>query len=256
MHDKASPLRNGVIFDKDENSEKAKQASRKQQLSTSKISNLVPNIRVLDYCVEAESNFVYGCFRSCIICSAIAVELSLKHALIFSSEDWEETYWEIEVKRLRFSEILNRLGKGTSRLADVLGDANWLREVRNEIVAHPLYIGSFFDMKEPGVLEWKSLERLIWASRTMLKDIKKLLRFVGPDKRKAIEEKPFRKTDAEGKILDEFSVGDFLNLRRRVSYEESDFMYWKVIQNELVEEIALLAYRKMVRIINTLFPEK
>jgi hypothetical protein len=253
---KDSPLGNGVVFPKDENLEKEKQVSRKQKLSPFRISRLVPNLRLLDYCVEAESDFIYGCFRSCVICSAIAVELSLRHTLIFSSEDWEETYWEIEMKKFGFKEILNRLGEKKGKVTEILKDADWLRKARNQIVAHPLYIGSFFDIERPGYLEEKGLERLIWATRTMVRDIKKLLQFVELDKRKAIEEKPISKKTKDGRILEEYSVGDFLNLRRPKRYDYADFLLWKAIQNGLVEEIAFLAYAKMVRIVNTLFPEK
>jgi len=196
-----------------------------------------------------------GCFRSCILCSAIAVELALKHSLIFQSEEWEETYWEIEVKKLQFSKVIKRLRENTE-LGDLLRKADWLREARNEIAAHPLYIGNQFEMRKPGYLEPKEVEQQIWACNTMLRDIKKLLRFVEPDKKREIEEKKFTKKDSRnGRTLEEFSVKDFLRLQKPIRYEMHDFLLWRVIQNELIEEIAFLAYRKMVETINALFPK-
>lgn len=73
-------------------------ALRLQRITPLKISSF-STLRIMDYCEEAETSFINGCFRSCIICSALAVEQALKHTLIFRSEDWEETYWEIEVKK-------------------------------------------------------------------------------------------------------------------------------------------------------------
>lgn len=253
MNEKKSPLRNGVVFRRDEETEKILKASRLQRLSPFKISDF-STFRIADYCDEAERSFINGCFRSCIICSATAVELALKHTLIFLSEDWEQTYWEIEVGKLGFYKIVKKLRDKNKKLSRSLNDAIWLRKARNEIVAHPIYIGNPFVMKNVGHLEFKELELQIWACKIMLRDISKLLRFVEPDKRKEIEEKKFKKTE-QGRILEEFSVMDYIKQRKPVRYEPTDFMYWRVIQNELMEEIAFQAYRRMVSTMNTLFQQ-
>ena len=54
--------------------------------------------------------------------------------------------------------------------------------------------------------------------------------------------------------MKEFSTKDFLQLRKAVRYEPADFIYWSAIEKELIEEVALLAYRNMVEVINALFP--
>lgn len=253
MGPKTSPLRNGVIFSKDKKTEEALRKSRSQRISHLKISNPLPSLRIDDYCEEARISFLNGCFRSCIICSAIAVELMLKHFLIFLSEDWEKTYWEVEIKKIRFYEITKRLRNVNKKLDDSLKLAEWLRKARNEIVAHPFYIGNPFKVKEPGVLEPKELEQQIWACKIMLRDIRKLLQFVESSKRKEIEEKTFNARDEQGRIVEEFSVIDFLEQRRPVRYDIFDFFYWRVIHNELIEEIAFQAYVKMVKMMNALF---
>jgi len=252
MDEEKSPLRDGVVFSRDEETEKISKASRLQRLSPFKISGF-STFRIADYCDEAERSFINGCFRSCIICSATAVELALKHTLIFLSEDWEQTYWEIEVGKLRFHKIVKKLRDKNRKLSRSLDDATWLRRTRNEIVAHPIYIANPFTRLHAGYLEYKNPELQIWACKIMLRDIGKLLRFVEPDKRKEIEEKTFKKT-RQGRILEEFSVMDYIKQRKPVRYEPMEFFYWRIIQNELIEEIAFQAYRRMVSTMNTLFP--
>lgn len=247
-------MRDGTIFRKDQEAEIAKRKSRSERLSPFKIRGF-STLRILDYCGEAEDSFINGCFRSCIICSAVAVELALKHTLIFYFEEWEETYWEIEVKKLKFSKVIERL-RQTGKFGDILRNADWLREVRNQVVAHPLYIGNPFEMTKPGHLEPKGVEQEIWACNTMLRDIKKLLRFVEPEKRKEIEEKKIsKKSSHDGKTLEEFSVKDLLGSQELFRHQLGNFLYWKAIQNELIEEIAFLAYKRMVETINVLFPQ-
>jgi hypothetical protein len=243
VNEKKSPLRNGVVFRRDEEAEKILEASRLQRLSPFEISGF-STFRIADYCDEAKRSYVNGCFRSCIICSSTAVELGLKHAMIFLSEDWEQTYWEIEVGKLRFYKIVERLGKMNRKLSGLLADAIWLRKARNEIVAHPIYIGNPFVMKKPGYLEFEEPELQIWASKIMLRDISKLLWFVEPDKRKEIEEKKFTKKGDQGRILEEFSVMDYIKQRKPVRYEPADFLRWRVIQNELIGEIAFSSIQK------------
>jgi hypothetical protein len=175
--------------------------------------------------------------------------------LISVSEEWEEAYWEMEMKKPNFSQIIKRLKNSNRDLVETLKDADWLRKARNEIVAHPLYVGNTFEVAKSGHLEMTEFEHHMWASKTMLRDIRKLLRFVEPATRRTIEEKKFTKRDGSGRTLEEFSVMDHLKQRKPVRYELTDFLYWKAIQNELIEEIAFGAYGRMVSVINSLFPK-
>jgi hypothetical protein len=224
-------------------------ALRLQRLSPFKISSM-STLRIMDYCEEAEVSFINGCFRSCIICSAIAVEQALKHTLIFLSEDWEETYWEIEIKKLSFVDVIKKAQNAKIvTLNELLEDANWLRNARNEVVAHPLYVGNYFELNELGQLELKETEQLIWANKVMFRDVKKLLRFLDSKKRKEMEEMKITEEDSQGKILEEMRLKDFL---KEPKFKVGNFILWFGLQNQLVEEIAFQAYRKMVAIINNL----
>jgi len=250
MDSDKSRLRDGVFARRNDEQEKVARQNRCKRIEALKISSFT-TFRIADYCDEAERSFIEGCFRSCIICSAIAIELALKHTLIFQSkEEWEETYWWLEVGRVRFQTIINNL-KCNKQLSN---DAIWLRKVRNKIAVHPLYIGNVFDVKGNGVIEIKELEHYIWAFKAMLRDLRTLLQFIEPNKKRIIEEKKISKRDNDGKILEEYSVMDFLRQQKPIRYETWDFVNWRVIHNELIEEIAFEAYTRMVRTMNALFP--
>jgi len=224
-------------------------ALRLQRLSPFKISSM-STLRIMDYCKEAEVSFINGCFRSCIICSAIAVEQALKHTLIFLSEDWEETYWEIEIRKLRFVDVIKKAQNAKIvTLNGLVEDAHWLRNVRNEVAVHSLYVSNYFELNELGQLELKETEQLFWANKVMFRDIKKLLRFLDSKKRKEMEEEKMTKKDSQGKILEEMRLKDFL---KEPKFEVGNFILWFGLQNQVVEEVAFEAYRKMVVIINNL----
>ncbi len=175
--------------------------------------------------------------------------------MIFLSEDWEQTYWELEIRKLNFHDVVRKLEKKKGTLKKSLCDADWLRKARNEIVAHPLYIANPFEMKRKGYLEYREPDLHIWAYKIMLRDIRKLLQFLEPEKRKKIEEKKFRTVDSQGKTVQEFSAMDYITQKKPQPYDIRDFTYWRVIHNEMIEELAFRAYTYLVGIMNTLFPE-
>lgn len=152
-----------------------------------------------------------------------------------------------------FDDVIKKVKKSNFKPNGLLKDANWLRQARNEVAAHPLYIGNYIEPRKNGIFELKETDEIIWANKIMFRDIKKLLRFLEPSKKKEIEEKKISKKDSQGKILEEFSVKNFLKQQK---FEISNFVLWYAIQNELIEEIAFNAYRRMVEIINAVFQTK
>ena len=230
-----------------------------RKIRLERIANLktlrIPTSRISDYYEEAKTSFINGCFRSCIICSALAVEQVLKHTLIFQSEDWEETYWELEVKKIGFHKIIQRAEKSSPKLKKVLKDADWLRRARNEVAAHPLYVANLFGVdRKTGYLKMKETDEAIWASKIMFRDIRKLLRFLEPSKAREIKEKKWSARTTQGKILEEFPVKDFARadfLKQR-PIDFTTFMTWYATQSEIIEEVAFNAYRRMVEIINSI----
>jgi hypothetical protein len=203
--------------------------------------------RVLDYYEEAKSNYINGCFRSCIICSAIAVDQALKYLLISISDDWEKTYWELETKKINFSKLIEEIQKTKLISKQVISETHWLRQVRNEIAAHPMYIGHDFDIKEPNYIVPRTPDIVIWSNKVMFRDLRKLLSFLDSEKKKKFEEEKISARSSEGKVISEISLKDFLQSQ---DYNTPNFILWGTIQETILEELAYDAYVKAVRIIN------
>ena len=204
----------------------------------------VATLRVMDYSSEAKDSYINGCYRSCIICSSNAVEQSLIHMLIFNSEDWERKYWEIEIKKLTFGDILNEIKKNKIKtLTGFMKDADWLRRVRNIIVAHPTYIADYTELK--------GNDQIIWANKIMLKDLRKILQFFDSKKRKELEQIPLTAKSKDGKtVYSSETLKQFL--RQPVKIEVANTFDWWGFQKGLLAHLAFEAYKRMSRVINGL----
>jgi hypothetical protein len=234
----------------DESSEK--RAARLERISTLTVSSF-STLRIIDFYEESKVTFVNACFRSCIISSALAVEQLLKHILISISEEWEETYWEIEMKNLTYNQIISRIQECKIVDKGLFDDAHWLRRVRNQIAAHPMFIGNYFDVDEHNYLILKQPEEVFWANRVMFRDVKKLLRFVDPEKRKEFEEMKVGKKEkiADG-VWEAKPLKDYLKQQK---FDLGNFLLWVSLEHEILEELAFEAFRRMVKIINILLPK-
>lgn len=224
-------------------------ALRVQNLDSLKIP-LVPTLRVWDYAHEASRSYINGCYRSCIICSSNAVEQSFVHKLIVTSEDWEKTYWEIRMKESTFGKIIDKVKRESKKnrelksLTKFLDDANWLRRVRNEIVAHPTYI--------PDYLELRRDDELVLANRIMLRDIRHLLQFFNPQKRKQLEmEKLTAKTPEGKKVGESEPLKEFLKTPMKIN--DANYFTWWAFQTGVLTHLALEAYERMSKVINGLY---
>ena len=131
----------------------------------------------------------------------------------------------------------------------VLSDTHWLRQVRNEIAAHPMYIGHDFYLKEPNYIVPRTPDVILWSNKVMFRDLRKLLRFLDSEKRKKFEEEKISTRNPKGDILTEISLKDFLQSQE---FNVSNFILWGTIQETILEELAYEAYVKAVRIINTI----
>jgi len=205
----------------------------------------VPNIRAWDYAREAKHSYINGFFRSSIICSSIVVEQSFMHELIGASEDWEETYWRIQVKEMTFGKLLEEVKREkVKKLKVFIKGADWLRKVRNEVAAHPTYISDYFELKDR--------YQLIWANRIMFRDIRRLLHFFNPQKRTEIEKSKLTTKSPEGKKIRESEcLKDFLSNPKKV--EADTFFNWWAFETGLLGELALEVYGRMAKIMNGLY---
>jgi len=221
----------------------SQRALRKKRLQPLIIPE-VATFRVRDYFSEAQDSYINGCYRSCIICSSSAVEQSLIHMLIFNSEDWERKYWELEIKKLTFGDILNEIKKTKIKtLTRFIKDADWLRKVRNIIVAHPTYIADYTELK--------GNDQIIWANKMMLKDLRKILQFFDAKKRKELEQLPLILKTRDGKTVKESeTLGQFL--KQPVKIEVANYFDWWGFQKGLLVHLAFEAYKRMSKVINGL----
>lgn len=208
----------------------------------------VPNIRAWDYAREAKHTYINGYFRSSIICSSIVVEQSFIHELIVASDNWEETYWEIVVKKMTFGKILKEVkNKNIEKLKPFIEDARWLKDVRNKVAAHPTYISDYFELKDP--------YQIIWANKNMFRDLRRLLQFVNLKRRKKLEMAKITVKDTGGKILGQsVSLKEFLNNPERVRVDV--FIDWWTFESGLLGELALEAYERMSKVMNGLYYHK
>jgi len=206
----------------------------------------IPTIRAYDCAYEAKQSYINGCYRSSIICSSIATEQSLMHMLIATSEDWEETYWQIEIRRMTFGGILKELKRRKYEpLSKFIEDANWLRELRNRVAAHPTYVSA------QAYFERSTRDQIIWENKVMFRDIRKLLNFLSPQKRKEfVETRKLTGVNSQGKVVEERYFRDVLSDPTKI--DPRTWLDWEGFQSSILGDLALEAYKRMAKIVNGL----
>jgi len=206
----------------------------------------VPHGRAFDCAYEAKQSYINDCHRGSIICSSIAAEQSFMHMLIATSEDWEETYWQIVIRKTTFGSILKELkGRKYEPLRKFIEDANWLRELRNRVAAHPTYVSTQAYHKR------STRDQIIWENKVMFRDIRKLLNFLSPQKRKEIME-TWKLTgyNSEGKVVEERYFKDVFSDPTKI--DPRTYLDWQGFQSSILRELALEAYKRMAKIVNGL----
>jgi len=224
-------------------------ASRLKKLEPIRIPS-VPTLRVWFFAGEAKLCYINGCYRSSIICSSNATEQSFIHMLIVTSEDWKKTYWQIENRVMTFGQILAEMDEQIKRrnlepLTKFAKDAKWLKKVRNEIAAHPTYVdGSAY-------FERSTHDQIVWENKVMFRDIRKLLQFLSPQKRKEmVETGKLTGVNSEGKVVETRYFKDFLNDPTKI--DPHTWSDWEGFQLSILEKLALEAYKRMGKIVNGL----
>jgi hypothetical protein len=230
----------------------SQRALRMQKLDSLKIG-FVPTLRVFDCVREAKHSYINGCFRGCIICCANAVEQSFLHELIFASDDWEKTYWEIRVNGKGFKYIIDTVEKNSKKnrrlklAAAFIRDAHWLRRVRNEIAAHPTYVTDYTELK--------SSDELILANRMMFRDIRHLLQFLDPKEREYLESQKLTAKTPQGKVVKESEPLKAF-MENPMKTDTAVYIEWWMFQGGLLSYLALEAYRRVNKVLNGLYSVK
>lgn len=199
-------------------------------------------MRVFDCVNEANESYINACFRSSIICSSNAVEQTLMHRVIFNSDDWERKYWEIVIKKWTFKDVLDEIRRSRNKtLTKFIKDADWLREVRNIIVAHPSYITDFEELK--------GRDQIIWANKMIIKELSRLLQFFNSEERKKFLQTPLTTKTRDGKTIRESeTLEQFLSQPAKI--EKAEIFNWWAFEKGLLSQFSLKAYKKMSKIIN------
>jgi hypothetical protein len=186
---------------------------------------------------EAADDFQEGCFRSCIFICASVAEQILKHELIQSSTDPEEKQWEIEIRRKSYSDLINESEKLPS-LKSYVGDARWLRDARNLIAAHPLYVGVY--EKDD------TQDRIIWKNKTMIRNIRKTLElFDNKDRESILDFKITYEDKSEVKLRDAL---------KDPTFDHASVIWSGFSEDAVLEFLALGAYQRMKKIVEGVYP--
>ena len=224
-----------------------KREAREKKISAFNLP-IIPNFQISDISAEARQDFLNGCFRSSILCSAIVVEQSLMDSLILNSEDWKGTYRRTERSNSRFDYVIFQARKKRFASIDIINEADWLRRARNKVAAHPLFVGMIWQVKK-GQLEMKKDDVVIWANKTMIREFGRLLNFLEPEMKKEIEDTECSGPDKNGNIV-------YFTIKDVVCQKTTNLFFNTVLcvglKEQLLEEIALAAYGKMVRVVTSL----
>jgi len=224
-------------------------AERLAELRKIEVPKLIDDSRGHSYYEEAEINYVQGCFRSCIFSCAIVIEFLFKHVLIYDSEDPEEAQWRIIIEKWTFGKIIEE-SKKHPKLKVFVDDAQWLNDLRNKVAAHPLYIGTSLKKYFYGENTYK----LILFNKNMTREINELLTLLDKDSRdhwmnseitSEISDKSGKKEIIKEKLMN-LLLGDPLNIHyRRV-------LYWAVIGDYILQDLAYEAYKRMAKMLISL----
>jgi len=214
-------------------------AGRKVQLGTLTYSSVEkqPPFYLWDLLGEAADSYVEGCFRSCIFICAEIVEQMIKHELIKNSKDPEERQWQLEIKRVMFGKLIEE-AKKLRELKEHIDDVQWLKDARNTIAVHPLYVGVY----EKG----DDLQTKIWKNRTMIRNVRKTIEFLDERDRETVLKSELRPESRE----------EFIKLRDMLKDPTSDhvFVMWDLLSKDMLEKLALEAYTRMKKIIEGVYP--
>lgn len=169
---------------------------------------------------ESVKNYENDCFRSSIFCSAGAVEYAYRHELVRLSEKPSQTLEEIRDKN--FLKIIGMAEK-YNHLRPFADDAHYIRKLRNEISAHPIYL-AYANREKP--------EEVLLEKETTKEDVRGLIKFLDQE-------------DPEISDLKEI-------LEKPESLE--DAIDWRSYSRRALNRLALKAWMKMRKIITGIYP--
>jgi len=127
------------IIDDEHKRLRGKRAGRLEAIGAYKIdvtTNQMPH-KAWGYIKEAENNFIYSSFRSCIFACAAVMEQIFKAEYIRNSEDKDEA--RKTTMGIGLKDLIHKC-KDIEFLKPVIDQAHWLRNIRNDIGVHTLSV--------------------------------------------------------------------------------------------------------------------
>ena len=199
---------------------RAKRLTELKPITLSSIEFELP-IRMNNYIDEAIKTYIEKCYRSCIFCCSNAVEQAFKKELIFSENNmYRRKSVQEKIEKMPFGKIINE-GKNFDFLSDFINDAEWLKNLRNKVAVHPIYISH-------GSIGTETPEIDEWRKQSIKKEIETLLPFL----------------DKEGQK----QMHDVLENQKAIE----DIFEWG-LSEELIQILALKAHKKMKRILEGIY---
>lgn len=202
---------------------RAKRLAELEPIQTSSIEK-EQAVRMNDYIHEAIKTYIEGCYKSCIFCCSCAVEQAFKKEMIFSKTSiMEREEMQQKLDSMTFGKLIGEAEKDFS-LSNFIEDAKWLKDIRNNIAVHPIYISH-------GNIGTESREIEEWRKQSIKNDIDKLLPFFGDDYQKNMR-----------KILND-------------SHEFDIIFEWNFSSlDDPFQNLALKAHKKMKNVVEGLYP--
>jgi hypothetical protein len=211
-----------LIRDLDEKTidNRAKRLVELEAITLSAIEFELP-IRMYNYIDEASKTYIERCYRSCIFCCSNAVEQAFKKELIFSENNINQRKSvQEEIEKMTFGKIINK-GKKIDFLSCFINDAEWLKNLRNKVAVHPIYISH-------GNIGTETPEIAEWRKQSIKKDIETLLPFLDKENQK--------------------QMYDVLENQKAIE----DIFEWG-LSEDIIQILALKAWKKMKRVLEGIY---
>ncbi len=211
-----------LIRDLDEKTidNRAKRLAELEPITLSAIEFELP-IRMHNYIDEAIKTYMEKCYRSCIFCCSNAVEQAFKKELIFSENNINKRKSvQKEIEKMAFGGIINE-GKKIGFLSDFINDAEWLKNLRNKVAVHPIYIPH-------GNIGTETPEIAEWRKQSIKKDVETLLPFLDKENQKQMR--------------------DVLENQKAIE----DIFEWG-LSEDIIQILALKAYKKMKKVLECIY---
>ena len=211
-----------LIRDLDEKTidNRAKRLAELEPITLSAIEFELP-IRMHNYIDESIKTYIEKCYRSCIFCCSNAVEQAFKKELIFSENNINQRKnVQEEIEKMPFGKIIDK-GKKIDILSDFINDAEWLKNLRNKVAVHPIYISH-------GNIGTETPEIAEWRKQSIKKDIETLLPFLDKENQK--------------------QMYDVLENQKAIE----DIFEWG-LSEDIIQILALKAWKKMKKVLEGIY---